>query len=390
MSAQRYGALYRNGALYRTGTKIAPRMNKTERFLPIVLWAVALILVLAALYLGWRTVAAPELAGKPRSVDGRQQMVVPDVEDAVPGDSLSNASLELAEPVQPEQAEFIVRYSRLHTTIPTRPRQEIIEYVVQTGDSVFEIAAKFNIKPETVLWANYDLLNDNPDLISIGMALLIPPVDGVLYKWQPGDTLDSIAAQFNAALQDILNWPGNRVDLANPQFEPNTLVMLVGGHREFRQWLIPTIPRGAAGVSKAVYGAGACEGSYEGAYGTGTFVWPADNHTLSGNDYWSGHLGIDIAIGEGGRIYASDSGVVVFAGWSTGGYGNTIMIDHGNGYQTLYGHLSQVSVSCGRSVQQGGPIGYSGTTGNSTGPHLHFEVRYLGGFISPWFVLPAP
>ena len=139
-----------------------------------------------------------------------------------------------------------------------------------------------------------------------------------------------------------------------------------------------------------MYGAGACTGSYEGAYGTGAFIWPADNHTLSGNDYWSGHLAIDIGAGEGARIYAADSGVVVFAGWATGGYGNMVMIDHGNGYQTLYAHLSQVSTHCGRSVAQGALIGYSGSTGNSTGPHLHFEVRYQGGFISPWFVLPAP
>jgi len=82
--------------------------------------------------------------------------------------------------------------------------------------------------------------------------------------------------------------------------------------------------------------------------------------------------------------------VVVFSGGAFGGYGNMIMIDHGNGYQTLYGHLSSVSAGCGASVSQGQYIGSSGSTGNSTGPHLHFEVRYLGGFVNPWFVLPAP
>jgi murein DD-endopeptidase MepM/ murein hydrolase activator NlpD len=154
--------------------------------------------------------------------------------------------------------------------------------------------------------------------------------------------------------------------------------------------VIPTIPRGKAGVSRSVYGPGACEGGYEGAYGTGTFVWPAANHFLSGNDYWSGHLGIDIAGFTGDGIFAADSGVVVFAGWATGGYGYMVMIDHGNGYQTVYGHMSVVSVSCGQSVYQGGYIGAIGSTGNSTGSHLHFEVRYLGGFINPWYVLPAP
>ncbi len=284
----------------------------------------------------------------------------------------------------------ISRQVTLHTTIPTRPRQEAQNYIVSQGDSVFEIASKFNIDPETLLWANYDLLNDNPDMIAIDMELKVPPTDGVLYLWQEGDTIESVAARFEAKVEDILGWSGNNLDLTNPVVEPGSLVMVPGGHREFRQWIIPVIPRGRAGVSKELYGAGACEGSYDGAFGTGAFVWPAGNHSLSGNDYWSGHLAIDIAAGEGAPIYAADSGVVVFAGWANGGYGYMVMIDHGNGYQTLYGHLSQVSAICGRSVSQGGTIGYSGSTGNSTGAHLHFEVRYLGGFVSPWYVLPAP
>jgi murein DD-endopeptidase MepM/ murein hydrolase activator NlpD len=261
---------------------------------------------------------------------------------------------------------------------------------VEKGDSVFGVAERFNITPETVLWGNYDQLNDNPHMISVGMELSIPPVNGVLYTWQPGDTVEAVAVQFETTVDEILSWPGNNFDLADPQVEADTVVMLPGGQREFRQWLIPTIPRGSAGVSKSVYGQGACEGNYEGAYGSGAFIWPAGNHVLSGNDFWSGHLGIDIAAGTGAPIYAADSGVIVFAGWATGGYGNTVIIDHGNGYQTLYAHLNSVAVGCGNSVQQGAIIGYAGSTGNSTGSHLHFEVRYQGGFISPWFVLPAP
>lgn len=362
-------------------------MNKPAGVLPVVSWTVAILLVVVAIYIGWHTLGGIDLTGVVQRVIDNQ-MVIPDPDEAAYVGDLADISLGLAAPLPPDQPEFISRQSTLHTTIPTRPRQDVMEYVVQLGDSVFEIAERFNITPETVLWANYELLNDNPDLISLGMRLLIPPTNGVLYKWQPDDNLVSIAAKFKVTPPDILNWPGNHLDLTNPEIAPDTLVMLPGGQREFRQWLIPTIPRGAAGVSKSVYGAGACEGSYEGAYGTGTFVWPADSHTLSGNDYWSGHLGIDIAVGEGGHIYAADSGVVVFTGWATGGYGNTIIVDHGNGYQTLYAHLSRVAVRCGQSVQQGGLIGYGGSTGNSTGPHLHFEVRYLGGFISPWYVLP--
>jgi murein DD-endopeptidase MepM/ murein hydrolase activator NlpD len=167
--------------------------------------------------------------------------------------------------------------------------------------------------------------------------------------------------------------------------------MIPGGQREFQQWIIPTIPRGAAGVSSGIYGSGACPGGYQGGfYGSGAFIWPTVNHTISGNDYWSGHLAIDIGAPTGESVKAADSGVIVFAGWATGGYGYTVAIDHGNGYQTLYAHLSSVSSYCGQSVTRGQRIASAGSTGNSTGPHLHFEVRYQGGFVNPWFVLPAP
>jgi murein DD-endopeptidase MepM/ murein hydrolase activator NlpD len=79
---------------------------------------------------------------------------------------------------------------------------------------------------------------------------------------------------------------------------------------------------------------------------------------------------------------------VVFSGWANGGYGNMVMIDHGNGWQTVYAHMERSSVVCGQSVAQGSTIGFSGSTGNSTGPHLHFETRYLDGFVNPWYVLP--
>jgi murein DD-endopeptidase MepM/ murein hydrolase activator NlpD len=284
----------------------------------------------------------------------------------------------------------VTRKPLLRTIIPQRPDVTVKSYTVVLGDSLFEIASTFKIKPETLLWANYDLLNDNPDTLSLDMQLQVPPVDGVLYTWQEGDTLQSVAGRFEARIDDILSWSGNSIDLANPKIEPGSPVMLPGGHREFRQWIIPAIPRGRAGVSASVYGAGACSGPYEGAYGSGAFIWPAGNHSLSGNDYWSGHLAIDIAAGEGAPVVAADSGVVVFSGWATGGYGYMVMIDHGNGYQTLYAHLSSTSANCGSSLSQGSVLGYAGSTGNSTGPHLHFEVRYQGGFVNPWFVLPAP
>jgi len=365
--------------------EITPTESRFGGWISIAGWVIALGVLAVAVFLTWKTTAA--------GTSGQAQGTgaAPPVSSLGVSNSTENTLTGLPDlSVGEIQEGAISRRADMHTIIPNRPRQEVKDYKVRQGDSVFEIAQKFNVTPETVLWANYDLLNDNPDMISVDMELKIPPVNGVYYQWEQGDTLERVAARFEAPVEDILNWAGNDLDLVDPEIEPGTWVMVPGGHREFRQWIIPVIPRGRAGVSRSVYGAGACEGGYTGAFGSGSFIWPASNHSLSGNDYWSGHLGIDISNGEGGPVYAADAGVVVFAGWATGGYGNMVMIDHGNGYQTLYAHMSSVSTSCGRSVGQGSIIGYSGSTGNSTGAHLHFEVRLQGGFVSPWYVLPAP
>lgn len=357
------------------------------RWVSGVAWLFALSLLLLTGYLGWQYWLFP---GTPQAAGPRP---VPTDQPAASALPVPTAGSDL--PVLPDWSQnqvkrAVARQADPYTIIPSRPRQEALPYTVDTGDSVFAIAQAFGLTPETVLWANYDTLKDNPHAISVGMELHIPPVNGVYYQWQQGDSLPGVAERFEADLIDILEFSGNRLDLVDPQIQPGTWVMIPGGQREFQQWIVPIIPRGAAGVSTGVYGGGACEGGYEGLYGSGAFVWPAQNRYISGNDYWSGHLAIDIGASLGEAIVAADSGVVVFAGWAAGGYGYTVAIDHGNGYQTLYAHLSQVSVSCGRSVGQGQLIGLAGSTGNSTGPHLHFEVRYQGGFVNPWYVLPAP
>lgn len=279
----------------------------------------------------------------------------------------------------------LIRASDAHTTISVDPNLSAQNYTVAAGDSIFAIAKQFNIKPESVLWANYDLLKDDPQTISVGMPLKIPPTDGVYYEWHEGDTLQSVAEKYKTTADAILNWFGNHLDIADPQITAGSFVMIPGGKGEFRQWVVPTFYRKNAGVNKAF--PGSCEVN-GGSFGSGSFVWPADNHYLSGNDFWDGHLGIDIAAGMGANVYATDSGVTVYAGPIGGGYGNVIVIDHGNGYQSVYGHLSVVGVSCGSSVYQGQIIGRAGSTGNSTGPHLHFEIRYNGAFINPHQVLP--
>jgi murein DD-endopeptidase MepM/ murein hydrolase activator NlpD len=274
----------------------------------------------------------------------------------------------------------------MQTNIETRQRIDILMYTVQPGDSVFGIAENYALSPESILFGNFSVLEDDPHTLRPGQELVILPIDGTYYQWEASDSFEGVAAEFGVEAEAIIDWPGNRLDPFDPSLDEGQYIVVPGGTREFRRWVVPVIPAGQAGVGSAL-GPGGCSGSYSGAVGTGGFVWPSPMHYVSGNDYWSGHLAIDVAAGIGTGISASDSGVVVFTGWSTVGYGIMIMIDHGNGYQTLYGHLSQTNVSCGQSVSQGQIIGLGGSTGNSTGPHLHFEVRFGGGYINPWQVL---
>jgi murein DD-endopeptidase MepM/ murein hydrolase activator NlpD len=110
---------------------------------------------------------------------------------------------------------------------------------------------------------------------------------------------------------------------------------------------------------------------------------------MTGNDYIPGvHQGIDLGSSSSVTIVAADSGVVAYSGWANGGYGITVLIDHGNGFQSLYAHMSTTLVSCGQPIGQGQQVGILGSTGNSTGPHLHFEIRYSGLSDNPYNYLP--
>jgi len=282
----------------------------------------------------------------------------------------------------------ITRKTELKTIIPSRPRSEVITYTVQTGDTLFSIADNFSLKPETLLWGNYDVLNDNPHFLKPKQVLNVLPVNGTYYQWKEGDTLAGVAGFFEVEPQAIINYTGNFIDLTQigqngGELEPGTWVIVPGGKRAIKDWGPPAITRQNP-ASARYYGEGACGNIYEGAFGTGTFVWPTTDHGVSGYAYDPGvHPAIDIAGQEGNPIYATDSGVVVYAGWSDYGYGYLIVIDHGNGWQSAYAHLSAVAVSCGQSVYQGGYIGALGNTGNSSGPHLHFELVINGVKVNP-------
>ena len=294
-------------------------------------------------------------------------------------------------PIEPASGGALLRpQANLHTDFPTRPRVDVITYTVQTGDNLFSIADKFNLKPETVLWGNYETLNGNFRFIKPGQVLRILPVDGTYYQWQEGDDLNTVAKFFGVDPEAILTYPGNHFDLIdlkeNPDsiaIEPGRWLIIPGGRRELVDWGPPAITRSNPAVAR-YYGPGACGAVYEGAVGTYTFVWPTTSRLISGYRFVPGvHPAIDIGGSVGNAIYAADSGVVVYAGWSNYGYGFLIVLDHGNGWQTAYAHLSNIYVSCGQSVYQGDVIGAMGSTGNSTGPHLHFEMSLNGVKVNP-------
>ncbi|GAB4581290.1 MAG: hypothetical protein Fur0022_40370 [Anaerolineales bacterium] len=289
----------------------------------------------------------------------------------------------------------IPRLALLRTTIPQRPRIEVETYVVQAGDTVFGIAEKFGLKPETILWGNRETLNDDSHNLFPGQELNILPVDGIYHQWSAGESLRKVAEFYGVDPLTIVEYPGNKLDvytfdINNPTLEPGTWLIVPGGEREFVNWGPPIITRSDPAVART-YGPGYCGQVYDGAVGSGAFVWPTTERYVSGYDYSpaTNHRGIDIAGSLGNPVFAVDTGVVVYAGWSNYGYGSLVVLDHGNGWQSLYAHLSAIYVSCGQSIFQAASLGTVGSTGNSSGPHLHFEMIFNGAKVNPWdFVSP--
>jgi len=307
------------------------------------------------------------------------------------------AQIEEAPPQSEVSFGGIPRLAQVHTSIPSRPRQEITKYTVVKGDTIFGIAEKFGLKPETILWGNYYLLLDDPHALKPDQELNILPVDGTYHEWQPGEGLNGVSKYYGVTPEEIINFPANNLDMAtvgdpaNPNIAPGTWLIVPNGHREFISWSAPLGITRENPASPQVLGDGACAPVSGGTVGFGTFIWPANQHYLSGFDYApnANHWGIDLAGNTGEGVYATDAGVVVYAGWNNYGYGNMIMIDHGT-FQSLYAHLSGINVICGMSIGQGDVIGAIGSTGRSSGSHLHFEIRAIASYVNPWDMLPAP
>ena len=245
------------------------------------------------------------------------------------------------------------------TFISEKPRAEIIDYKVETGDTISGIALKFGISTDTIRWANNF---ESSTVLKPGQTIKIPPVTGIVYKVNKGDTVYTLAKKYSSDAQAIVDYPFNTFT------DDETFEIAVG------QTLI--IPDGVMPKVAPVYIARKTPTAGT-VVASGAFVWPTSG-TISQRFVWY-HRGIDIANKVGTPILAADSGTIIVAGWPDNiGYGNRVMIDHGNGFVTLYGHLSQVSVSTGQTVKRGDLVGLMGSTGRSTGPHCHFEIRASG------------
>lgn len=280
------------------------------------------------------------------------------------------------------------------TIIPDRPRNTVIEYVIQRGDTVSDIAQRFNLEQNSIAWSN-----DRRQLWTLipGDILYIPPVDGVAHIAVGDATLRDIAEYYK--VDDpylVIDSEYNQLKGYTPDMVPpvGMRVFIPGGTGENINWS-PPIVQGTSGGSGSGTTAAANTVSFNagpgscGAQEVGPSVgWqrPLNGYTIT-RGYAEWHPGIDLAAAVGAPVMAANSGRVIFAGWSDWGYGYAVVLSSGP-FQTLYGHMSAVNVRCGQVVSIGQTIGAVGSTGNSSSPHLHFELMYNGMRGNPAATIP--
>jgi len=225
---------------------------------------------------------------------------------------------------------------------------QISTYIVREGDTVTSVAKMFNVSINTITWAN-DL--GSKSMLKVGQTLTILPVTGIKYTVKSGDTIKGIANKYKADIDEMLNY--NDITITTPLKAGQSIIIPDGD----------LSPQDASG-NKTVFSNRTVIG----------FIKPVAGYK---SQSLHGHNGVDFAAPIGTKIVASAPGTVIISrtgGWN-GGYGNYIVISHPNGTQTLYAHTSKNLISVGKYVAQGDTIALVGSTGKSTGPHLHFEVR---------------
>lgn len=257
----------------------------------------------------------------------------------------------------------------LVTLVSEKPRADVVDYEVQSGDTVGSITEKFGVSIDTILWAN-DM--GEKDRIKPGQTLKIPPVTGIVHGVRKGETIYSISKKYEAEAQAIVDFPFNTFT------NDETFALAVG-----QIIIVPDGIKPNVILVSPVTGIARLRTPDAGAVSaTGQFVWPAAGR-ISQRFVWY-HKALDISNKEGGPILAADSGTVLVAGWPDNrGYAIRVLINHGNGYQTLYAHMARVSIGVGQTVNRGDVIGQMGCTGRCSGTHLHFEVHQNGVLVNP-------
>jgi LysM repeat protein len=330
-----------------------------------------LILLAILILVGWRLAIISDIA----EAEGDSANVAAVTGAFSTEDTIISAEVAAGEEIAPEttfidlpvlQDASLVPVANPHTYQGQLPEHSFQRYVVERGDTPNGIAEKFGIEPETLLGGNPQL-SQEASLLQTGVELIILPINGVLHDVQPGDSLESISEQYGISVEEIIAYEPNNLEFPYRLY-PETQIMVPGAVREVFVWTPPDL--------SSVLGRTSREGSGVAPIivGTGTFRFPVNSRNYT-QYYWYGHPGVDVALGEGSPVFASDTGTVTFAGWNLFGYGNLIVVNHGNGYETFYGHLSSINVVPGQIVYQGNVIGATGDSGNSSGPHIHFEIR---------------
>lgn len=245
--------------------------------------------------------------------------------------------------------------------------RNVAEYVVQGGDSISIIASRFNVSTQSVLWANG--MNEF-DFIKPGQKLKIPPVSGVVHTIASGDTVNSIAKKYSVSESSILEY--NRLADASLIKVGQTLIVPGG---------TPPAPPKPAVTSTPSSSYASIPPSASVATST-RFSWPTSGHRIT-QYFRYGHTGVDIDGDYSSPIYAAASGVVESVQYLRYGYGYHIIIRHADGTKTLYAHASKIFVTAGQGVGQGQTIAMVGTTGRSSGTHLHFEIIIGGRKVNP-------
>jgi murein DD-endopeptidase MepM/ murein hydrolase activator NlpD len=268
---------------------------------------------------------------------------------------------------------------------PAPPPPVYIIYTVQAGDTVGGLAGRYGISPQSIIWNNLDL--ENADVLAVGEYLRVPMSDGIIYDIRLGDTLSDVADRFGVDVSAIVGFAGNNLKNADGITE-NQIVFIPNGTMPapVSTPAPPEEPPSPAPRESSPLSAPAAPAPPSSA----GFIWPVSGRISS---YFgpSHPLGIDIDQynSPGAPIRAAASGVVTFAGGnSCCSYGIYVVINHNNGFETLYAHMASTAVAQGESVEQGEVIGYVGLTGYTTGYHLHFEVHLNGAVVNPLNYLP--